>query len=216
MPFELIIFDCDGVLVDSEVITKRNMAVYLTELGIPHTLEECLIRYVGLSMSSFISAIEQEWGILPKGFATELRRRNTESSETDLQAIAGIAAILETLNYKKCVASSGHPVRIRQSLSITELLDYFEPHVFSATQVENGKPAPDLFLFAANQMNATPDRCLVIEDSVAGVRAGVAAGMTVVGFTGGGHILPGHGKRLRDLGAHHIIDDMRDLPTLLN
>jgi beta-phosphoglucomutase-like phosphatase (HAD superfamily) len=112
------------------------------------------------------------------------------------------------------VASSGTPTRIRSSLGTTELIDYFAPNLFSAMQVERGKPAPDLFLFAAAQMNTPPARCLVIEDSVPGVTGARAAGMAVIGFTGGSHCRPGDADRLRAAGATIVIDDMRDLPAL--
>ena len=113
------------------------------------------------------------------------------------------------------MASSGTPEKIRHGLTCAGLYDLLAPHIFSASQVKRGKPAPDLFLFAAGQMQAAPARCLVIEDSLAGIAAAVAAGMTVLGFHGGSHCRPGHGDRLRDAGAAAIFDDMRQLPGLI-
>ncbi len=212
---DLVIFDCDGVLVDSEIIHNRNMAGYLTELGMPHTADDCLTQYAGRSMASVISLIENNWGPLPDTFATELRRRNFETSKTQLRAIDGVASVLETIPFNRCVASSGHPTRIRQSLEITDLLESFEPHIFSAVEVKNGKPAPDLFLHAAERMDASPERTVVIEDSIFGVQGAVAADMAVFGFTGGSHVTAAQGEKLRAEGAACIFDAMADLPNLL-
>ena len=136
--------------------------------------------------------------------------------ETDLLPMEGIEAALQALPFRRCVASSSAPARLHQSLSLTGLLRYFEPHIFSATQVARGKPAPDLFLFAAAAMAAAPEHCVVIEDSVAGVHASVAARIPVIGFSGGGHCRPGHAERLRDAGASAVCDDMRSLPALVS
>ena len=122
----------------------------------------------------------------------------------------------EALPQRRCVASSSAPERLRHSLSLAGLLHRFEPHIFSATQVARGKPAPDLFLFAAASMQRRPAACVVIEDSVPGVQAAVAAGMRVIGFTGGGHCRPGHAERLRAAGAAAVADDMRRLPALVS
>ncbi len=214
-PVELIIFDCDGVLVDSEVIGSRIYAEYLSSLGFPHTYEEVNERYLGVSDATVVSMFSADGVTLPATFIDDVHRLEHDALSRDLEPIPGIKDALDFITLPICVASSGVPAKIISSLTKTGLLDYLDPHLFSATQVENGKPAPDLFLFAAEQMNTAPERALVIEDSPAGVRAGVTAGMTVVGFTGGGHIPVGHGETLGALGACHILDDMRDLPDLL-
>ncbi len=214
--YDLVIFDCDGVLVDSELISNRNLAAYLSELGMPHTTEQSLERYAGRSMSSVIKLIEDTCGPLPDDFAPEIRRRNAHSSEHELRAIDGIADVLSSMSEAKCVASSGHSDRIRHSLSLTALSSFFGENVFSAIQVKNGKPAPDLFLYAAQQMGATAKKAVVIEDSIPGVQAGVAAGMDVIGFIGASHIMEGHEEELSAAGARFIFDDMRALPGILN
>jgi HAD superfamily hydrolase (TIGR01509 family) len=133
----------------------------------------------------------------------------------DLKAIAGVAAAIAAIDLPKCVASSGTPEKIRHGLECAGLYEQLTPHIFSATQVKRGKPAPDLFLFAAEQMRSLPERCLVIEDSIPGVTGAVAADMTVLGFHGGSHCQPGHADKLRDAGAAAIFDDMRQLPDLV-
>src|SRR4029453_15960272 len=134
----------------------------------------------------------------------------------DLKAIAGVAAAIAAIDLPKCVASSGTPEKIRHGLECAGLCDLLSPHIFSATQVKRGKPAPDLFLFAANEMRAAPERCLVIEDSVPGVTGAVAAGMTVLGFHGGSHCQPGDPDETRaGAGAGLVCDEMRELPDLV-
>jgi HAD superfamily hydrolase (TIGR01509 family) len=211
-----MIFDCDGVLVDSEVISCRTDAVCLGEIGIVISAEEIMDRYLGISAATMCGDIESRLGhSLPAGFPETLRARVAVAFATELAPIAGVEAMLDALPFRRCVASSSAPERLRQSLSLTGLLAYFEPNVFSATQVARGKPAPDLFWFAADAMRAAREMCVVIEDSVPGVQAAVVAGMKVIGFSGGGHCRPGHGERLREAGAIAVADAMSRLPGLL-
>ena len=213
---DLIIFDCDGVLIDSELIACQVDAACLTEIGWPHTVEDILDRYVGRSAAAMLADIEARTGRrLPDGFPEMLRRRLAASFERDLTAIPGVAAVLDRLRCRFCVASSSAPERLRHSLSLVGLYDRFAPHIFSATEVRRGKPAPDLFLHAAERMGVAPSRCLVIEDSLAGVEAARAAGMPVLGFIGGGHCRPGHAQRLRQAGASTIFAEMVELAGLI-
>ena len=162
------------------------------------------------------AVLAREHGVqLPAGFAARTAQRTLEAFDTRLRPIAGIGQLLDGLADRRCVASSSDPPRIRHSLSLAGILHHFEPHVFSATQVQRGKPAPDLFLFAAEQMATRPERCLVVEDSVAGVTAGRAAGMTVLGLTAGAHCLDGHADRLRQAGAHEVFGSCSDLARRL-
>ncbi len=151
---------------------------------------------------------------LPADFAETLRLRVAAAFETELAAIDCVAAAIDAVPGLRCVASSSTPERLRHSLKLTGLWDRFAPNVFSATQVARGKPAPDLFLFAAASMGADPSACLVIEDSVPGVQAAVAAGMRVVGFTGGGHCRPGHAGWLLAAGADAVAASMSQVPAL--
>lgn len=215
-PIELVIFDCDGVLIDSEAISCRVDAAYLTETGFPISAEEIMERYVGISAATMLADVEGRYGRrLPEDFGEILHRRIAAAFETELVAMAGIEGVLGDLGCASCVASSSAPERLRHSLGVVGLLPRFEPHIFSASQVPRGKPAPDLFLFAADQMGVAPESCLVIEDSSAGVRAAVAAGMTVFGFTGGGHVGPGHEQRLRQAGATAVFAHMSELLVLI-
>ncbi|WP_114944902.1 HAD family hydrolase [Microvirga calopogonii] len=207
----LLIFDCDGVLVDSEPLSCRIDAEVLTECGVPYTAEDVAREFTGVSIKDQIARIESERGIrLPEDFTERLNRTLFARFETDLKPIAGVRDAILSLPFPRCVASSSIPERIALSLRVTGLADLFD-NIFSSTQVARGKPAPDLFLHAAKQMSTPPEDCLVIEDSVAGVQAAIAAGMRVVGFTGGGHCGPGHGGKLRQAGATVIIDRMADL-----
>ena len=209
---DLIIFDCDGVLVDSEIVSFEAEAEMFAEIGIGLTAHDLLTRFLGTSIASMFAIIEQENGIkLPADFAERAARRTLEAFDRELQPIPGIAELLANLPDRKCVASSSEPPRIRHSLTLAGILHHFEPHIFSATQVKHGKPAPDLFLLAAERMGAAPTRCLVIEDSVAGVTAARAAGMTVLGFTGGSHCLDGHAEKLWAAGAGLVCASMTEL-----
>ena len=211
----LIIFDCDGVLIDSELIACRADAECFAELGLPVTLDDIRERYVGISAKSMFADIEARYACrLPDDFADRIRARIEAAFEAELTAMPGIEEAIDALPGARCVASSSGPDRLRHALSLVGLRDRFEPHIFSATQVPNGKPAPDLFLFAARAMNVEPPASLVVEDSVAGVQAAVAAGMRVVGFTGGSHCGVEHAARLRAAGAADVFADMRQLPIV--
>jgi len=209
---DLIIFDCDGVLVDSEIISFEAEAGMLAEIGIPLTVRDLLARFLGTSSASMFATIERESGVeLPPDFAERAALRTLEVFDRKLRPIPGIAELLADLPNRKCVASSSEPKRIRHSLTLAGILHHFDPHIFSATQVKRGKPAPDLFLLAAESMGVPPGRCVVIEDSVAGVTAARAAGMAALGFTGGSHCLDGHADKLRDAGAGDVLASMTEI-----
>lgn len=208
----LLIFDCDGVLVDSEPLSCRIDAEVLTEIGVPYTAEEIARSFVGVSQKDMIARISTERGVaLPDDIGEQINRALFARFETDLRPIDGVRDAVLALPYRRCVASSSLPQRIALSLRVTGLADLFD-HVFSASEVRHGKPAPDLFLHAASRMGTAPSECLVIEDSLAGIQAARAAGMRVIGFTGGGHCGAGHADSLRDVGATTIVAHMADLP----
>ena len=215
-PYDLVIFDCDGVLVDSEALACVVHADVLTQHGYTITAAQVHERFLGRSAREARFEVESELGFaLPDAYTVQLKATIDRVFGEQLTPIPHIADTLTKLSQRICVASSGTPTRIRSSLGTTGLIDRFAPHLFSALQVERGKPAPDLFLFAASQMNTPPARCVVVEDSVPGVIGASAAGMTVIGFTGGSHCRPGDAERLRAAGAVTVIDDMRALPDLI-
>jgi HAD superfamily hydrolase (TIGR01509 family) len=213
---DLVIFDCDGVLVDSEVISCRAHAATLARHGYAITADQVLDRFLGVSDREARLSIETELGRrLPDDFEAQVKQATLQFYAGNLQAIAYVGDAIAAIDLPKCVASSGTPEKIQHGLTCAGLYDRLAPHIFSATQVGRGKPAPDLFLFAAERMQVSPERCLVIEDSVPGVTGARAAGMTVLGFHGGSHCRPGHADMLRAAGAALIFDDMRQLPGLI-
>jgi HAD superfamily hydrolase (TIGR01509 family) len=214
--FDLVIFDCDGVLVDSEVISCRAHAEVLSRHGYPITEQQVLERFLGVSDRAARLIIEAETGRrLPADFEAQVKHATLRFYAGDLRAISYVDEAIAAIDLPKCVASSGTPEKIKHGLTCTGLYDGLAPNIFSASQVANGKPAPDLFLFAAAQMKAPPRRCLVIEDSLPGIAGAIAAGMTVFGFHGGSHCRPGNAETLRAAGAHMTFDDMRHLPALI-
>jgi HAD superfamily hydrolase (TIGR01509 family) len=216
LSFDLVIFDCDGVLVDSEVISCRAHAATLTRHGYPITADQVLDRFLGVSDREARLTIETELGrSLPIDFEAQMKQAALQRYADELRPIPHINDVMAAIGLPKCVASSGTPEKIRHGLTCAGLYDILSPHIFSASQVKRGKPAPDLFLFAAEQMGASPERCIVIEDSIPGVTGAVAAGMTVLGFHGGSHCRPGYADTLRAAGAATTFDDMRELAGLI-
>lgn len=217
---QAIIFDCDGVLIDSEVIHVEEERQLLAEIGLTFEDADYCARFMGLGHKEFLSALgtesQRRLGVpLPADFFETLDARAQKRIESELAPIKGIEPILSDWSRPKAVASSARLPKLRMKLSITALDGYFGPHIYSADQVANSKPAPDLFLFAAEQIAVPPQNCLVIEDSLNGVRAGVAAGMTVYGFTGGGHVDSAHGDALRSVGAEAVFADHEALAASL-
>ncbi|WP_458395140.1 HAD family hydrolase [Rhizobium brockwellii] len=213
---ELLIFDCDGVLVDSELIATAVHIEALAKCGYMISAEEYNDRFVGMTDQQSYSVIESERGLrLPENHHETVMAEIANRYARDLRATSGVRQALQAINLRKCVASNSDTTKLCLALIVTDLHNFFWPHVFSASQVARGKPAPDLFLFAAQNMKTRADSCLVIEDSVAGTQAAVAAGMRVIGFVGGSHCLPGHGGKLAEAGAIKLFNDMATLPQIL-
>jgi HAD superfamily hydrolase (TIGR01509 family) len=208
---DLIIFDCDGVLVDSEVLSCRCLTEVLARYGIALTLDQALDLFLGRSTSAVLQHCAALGHTVPETFLGDLKRRVRETFQVSLRPISGVDAVLTTLATPHCVASSSDLDRVSFSLTLTGLAQFFGDHLYTSEMVAHGKPAPDLFLYAADKMHAAPDRTLVIEDSVSGVTAAKAAGMTVWGFTGGSHYQARNGRGvLRAAGADRIFDSMQD------
>src|ERR1051326_612723 len=161
MRCDLVIFDCDGVLIDSELLSIRADRECLAECGIVMSQEEILERYTGISFASMVADLETRHGRLPPDFEERHRRYFWPILERELRAVPGIETVLDGLACPACIASSGRPERLRYALSLVGLFDRFHPHIFSAVEVARGKPAPDLFLHAAARMGVAPERCVV-------------------------------------------------------
>ncbi len=209
-PLELVIFDCDGVLVDSESLGCSTLIELAAEYGVTFGLAEALHLFRGRKMSVCIAEIERRRGAsVPETFIPTVRARMADTFRRELRAVDGVRAALESISLPFCVASSGPPEKIRLSLEITGLLPLFANKIFSAYQVGSWKPNPGLFLHAAGAMGVDPEACAVIEDSLPGVQAGIAAGMQVYAYTP-----PGDPLMLSREGAI-AFHSMPDLPAYL-
>jgi HAD superfamily hydrolase (TIGR01509 family) len=215
-PTQLVIFDCDGVLVDSEPIALEVLVEALAVKGIAMDADGAAERFLGRSIGSMADVVRQEFDVeIDQDFLSRMREALYARFRRELQPIAGVGRVVERLKEQGiswCVASSSQRERIELSLAATGLLDHFKPSIFSATMVENGKPAPDLFLYAAAAMGADPSACVVVEDSPAGIVAAQAAGMAVCAFTGGSHtIYPSYQAALTALNPDARFDVMEEL-----
>jgi HAD superfamily hydrolase (TIGR01509 family) len=209
--FDLVIFDCDGVLVDSERIAVRIDAIVLERLGWPLSEAEIIDRFVGRSEAYMTSEIERAIGrTLPAGWEGEFTPLYREALEAELEPVDGVVEALDAISTTTCVASSSTHERLRFTLGLTGLYERFDGRIFSSTDVTNGKPAPDLFLHAAATLGTDPAHCAVIEDSRYGVEAARAAGMRAFGYAGGLTAA----ERLAGP-ATTVFHDMRELPALL-
>ena len=212
---KLVIFDCDGVLIDSEIVVCRLASEELTRVGYPITLDQVLERFAGRPEREMMAEITGDRGgcPVPVEYYGRLRHRIEESYQTELRAIPGVSETLGALRIPACVASSSYPAKLRLGLETTGLYGCLAPNVISASLVAHGKPAPDVFIYAAGWMRTAIPDCVVVEDSVHGVHAAVAAGMDVIGFAGGMHCGPGHGDRLAAAGASLVITHFQELRT---
>ncbi len=215
---DLIVFDCDGVLVDSEAIVIAVEADMLTAAGFAITPDEIADRFVGLSYTTMMAELGAEYGRpIPDELASSVQQAALAQFHDRLKPVAGMEELLIGLDRPRCVASSSDLDRINLSLSVTGLDVHFpQDQIFSAQMVDRGKPAPDLFQLAAGKLGVEADACLVIEDSPAGVQAARAADMAVVGLVAGGHARPSLGDRLRQAGADQIFDTVDALDGYLS
>jgi HAD superfamily hydrolase (TIGR01509 family) len=208
---DLIIFDCDGVLVDSEVLSCRCLSEILAVHGIDLGVDQALDLFLGRSVTAVIQHYEALGRAIPGQFAAELKTGVRAAFLSSLCPIEGVQSVLEELRIPHCVASSSDLDRVSFALSLTGLARHFDSRLYTSQMVEHGKPAPDLFLYAAERMQADPGRTLVIEDSISGVTAGKAAGMAVWGFVGGSHYRSREGNAiLRNAGADRVFERMAD------
>lgn len=208
---ELVIFDCDGVLVDSEPIAVRVDLVVLERVGLRMSEAEVIGRFLGRSPAVMRAAIEEHLGhALPEDCQQEFERLYTDAFEDELLAVDGVHDALDRISLPSCVASSSEPDSLSRKLQLTGLYERFAGNIFSASEVANGKPAPDLFLHAAARMGVTPARCVVVEDSRYGVQAARAADMDVLAYASG--LTP---KQSLAGARTTVFDNMHELPTLI-
>jgi HAD superfamily hydrolase (TIGR01509 family) len=214
--FDLVIFDCDGVLVDSEVLSCRCVVDVLKSYGIAIDLEDVFERFLGRSSAVLDNYVAEQTGSpVPLDFRQRLNNRLTEIFEHSLQVMPDVPDVLTTMDQPFCLATSSDPERIGMTMRVSGLDRFFRGRIFTASMVEHGKPAPDLFLHAAKQMGTPPQRTLVVEDSVNGVLAGKSAGMTVWGFFGGSHYVDRDGERLLgEAGADRTFRSLNDLMAM--
>jgi HAD superfamily hydrolase (TIGR01549 family) len=212
-----LIFDFDGVIADSEVLANTVLAEAVSRLGLPTTPDDSLDRYMGKRWQDFSEMIETGIGRpLPDGFAAALKAATLARFRTELREVEGAAAFIARFAVvPKCIASSSSLDRLRLCLDVLGLAGMFGGNVFSADMVARGKPAPDIFLLAAERIGVAPAECLVIEDSTSGVRAGVAAGMTVIGLYAGSHVRDGHAERLLEAGAAYAARTWDEVATIV-
>ncbi len=202
---QFVIFDCDGVLIDSEILSAATLTDLLRPLGVSINVAYVQYHFLGKSFPTVAELIRRRFETdLPADFEMAYRRKLLERFETDLQTTKGVENILAQLEVRSCVATSSSPQRAGRSLEITGLAGHFAGRVYTASEVKRGKPAPDLFLHVARQESFKPEDCLVIEDSIPGLRAARAAGMTVWWYTGGSHLAGGEMA---------LPEDIADLPA---
>lgn len=207
---ELVIFDCDGVLVDSDRISLRIQAEWISALGLETSYEDCVRDFLGLGMPATLRILAERLGRpLPSGWEKELDAAVREGFRRELQPVRGVVEALEEIDLPTCIASSGSQEKMRFTLGLTGLWDRFVGRIYSAEEVRRGKPAPDLFLRAASCMATPPERCVVVEDSPFGVAGAKAAGMSALGYSA-----EGNGELLEREGAK-TFESMVDLPALL-
>jgi HAD superfamily hydrolase (TIGR01509 family) len=217
VPHDLIIYDCDGTLIDTETIyAEINLKAYHL-LGLTHwTMDSYVDAMVGIPVAAGRKVLEADYGgPLPADFEAGIEREVHRRFTEELQSLPGVRNAVSLIDGPRCVASSTSLVPLKRNLATAGLIDLFDPHVFSASQVSRGKPHPDVFLFSAESMGARPDNCLVIEDSVPGVLAARAAGMPVIGFTGVAHDRARISARLKEAGAMAVIDHMAEWPAMV-
>jgi HAD superfamily hydrolase (TIGR01509 family) len=216
--FRAIIFDFDGVLLESEYEGNRELAALLTEFGHPHEVEDTLRLYVGLNGGDFIAAIERKIGTeLPPEFHSRLKDMSRRALREGVAAVAGAIDFVRSLEeMPKAVASSSSSRWVKGHLENLKLADAFGEHVYSGREhVERGKPAPDLYLYAADQLRIPIEQCVIIEDSRVGAAGALASGARVIGLAAGAHCLDDHGDMLTGLGVKEVAHSFREVRALL-
>lgn len=215
---QLVIFDCDGTLMDSETIAAQVELEAMEPYGLKMTPQEFIARFAGTSSAHFKEVMEEELGrALPDDHEAKVKTAMKERLWREVKSVAGVHAMLDRLDQPRCVASNADAEKLKLELTRAELWDRFRPYVFSAQELKlPGKPDPALFLHAAKEFEVDPAACMVLEDSVPGITAAKAAGMRAIGFTGASHTWPGHADALTEAGAETVLNKMADVPELVS
>ncbi|MGV1801897.1 HAD family hydrolase [Agrobacterium vitis] len=216
--FDLILFDCDGVLVDSEIIAAKVESKLLTEAGYPISVEEMGERFSGMTWKNILMTIEKEVDIpLSASLIDKSEALLDQRLAREVKLVEGVTYALSRLQGPRCICSNSSSQRLDMMLTKVGLKEFFAPHVYSAKDLgaDRVKPKPDIYLHGAAQFNVKPQNCVVVEDSVHGIHAARAAGMRVIGFTGASHTYPSHADRLTEAGAETVIARMMDLPAVI-
>jgi HAD superfamily hydrolase (TIGR01509 family) len=214
---ELIIFDCDGVVADSETLANELLAESISRIGRPTTMEDSIRLFMGKRWEDCKRAIVDWTGEpLPPSFEADHRALSRDRMRSEVCSVPGLETFLAAhRSYQKCIASSSEHAWLNHCVDKFGLRTHFGRNLFSAADVANGKPAPDIFLYSARRMGVSPKACVVLEDSPTGITGALAAGMTAVGFLGASHILDGHAERLCLVGAHHLAKNFAEVASLL-
>ncbi len=214
---ELVIFDCDGTLMDSEMLAAEVETAALAEFGSKMSANEFVQRFAGTSSENFKETMEEELGrSLPDDHVSKVRAKLNERLWREVKAVEGATAVLDMFDQPRCVCSNAPMEKLKIELTRGELWDRFRPYVFSASDLGvEKKPAPDVFLHAAKEFGIDPKTCIVVEDSISGVKGATAAGMRVVGFTGGSHAWIGLADMLTEAGAETVIAKLTELPQVI-
>jgi HAD superfamily hydrolase (TIGR01509 family) len=216
--FDLILFDCDGVLVDSEIIAAQVESKLLRDAGFDITAEDMCVRFAGMDWKNILLTIEKEADIpLSASLIDKSEKLLDAALAQRVKMIEGVKFALSKITEQRCICSNSSSPRLDMMMTKVGLKPYFAPHIYSAKDLgpDRAKPKPDIYLHGARQFGADPSRCLVIEDSTHGVHAARGAGMRVIGFTGGSHTYPTHADRLTDAGAETVISRMVELPQMV-
>lgn len=209
---ELIIFDCDGTLIESETLAAQIESELLSEVGLTLSPAQINRRFAGVSPHEMLETIETEHQItLPNDFFHRMGQKFFERAQDELKVTPNAPQVLNELRHPMCIASNSQAKWVEHNLKATGIFSFFEDRIYSSSLVARGKPAPDIFHFAADKHNAEASKCLVIEDSPSGVKAADAAGMPVLGYIGGGHCQHDHADLLRQAGADYIIEDLLEI-----
>lgn len=215
----LIIFDCDGVLVDSEILAAQVEIEIFAEHGFEISIEEFSERFAGMTNQDILREVSDELDkALPESLNDDIEARIDDKIANELNAISGVHQMLDRLDNPRCICSNSGIDRLNISLKRTDLFERFKPYIYSATEVgsKESKPSPNVFLHAANELEADPAQTIVLEDSAHGIKGAVAAGMRVVGFTGASHSYPSHAEKLMEAGAETTINMLSDFPAVVD